>query len=59
MGVEDADDGPGSESSELWSPELLTSKRCSSTADLMVLSKILVKNKHQVNEAIKVIHDCL
>ena len=39
----DAGDVPDSESSELWPPELLTSKRCCSTADRMVLSKSLVK----------------
>ncbi|VCX10159.1 unnamed protein product, partial [Gulo gulo] len=33
----DADDVPDSESSELWPPEPLTSKRCCSTADRMVL----------------------
>lgn len=41
--AEDADGVPDSESSELWPPELLTSKRCCSTADRMVLSKSLAK----------------
>lgn len=51
--VEDAEELPDSESSELWPPELLTSKRCCSTAERMVLSKSLVKkiqneSSHQV-----------
>lgn len=46
--VEEDDDAPDSESSELWPPELLTSKRCCSTADRMVLSKSLVKKKKSI-----------
>lgn len=48
MDVEEDDDAPDSESSELWPPELLTSKRCCSTADRMVLSKSLVKKKKSI-----------
>lgn len=43
--VEDADDVPDSEASKLCPPELLTSKRCCSTADRIVLSKSLVKKQ--------------
>lgn len=39
--VEDAEEGLDSEFSELFSPGLLTSKRCCSTADRMVLSRSL------------------
>lgn len=47
--VEDADDVPDSRSSKLCPPELLTSKRCCSTADRIVLSKSLVK-KQKTNQ---------
>ena len=58
-----AGDDPDSGSSELWPPELLTSKRCCSTADRIVLSKSLVKKKkkkeNRMIQAIKFISDCL
>lgn len=58
-----ARDVPDSESSEPWPPELLTSKRCCSTADRIVLSKSLVKKKkkkeYRVIQAIKFINGCL
>lgn len=57
--AEDADDGPDSESSELWPPEPLTSKRCCSTADRMVLSKSLIKAEYRVHQANNFINVCL
>ena len=56
---EDADDVPDSESSELWPPGPLTSKRCCSTADRMVLSKSLIKKEYRVTQVIKFINGCL
>lgn len=43
--LEEADDVPDSESSELWPPEQWTSKRCCSTAERIVFSKYLSSRK--------------
>lgn len=43
--LEEAEDVPDSESSELWPPEPWTSKRCCSTAERIVFSKYLSSRK--------------